>query len=75
MDSQNTIPYKTKTGLEIGKFYVKPIDKFDDNHENILLQDALLGSPKKDRGYKSLNYYLLFCAVILGLELYFLLTR
>jgi len=75
MDSQNTIPYKTKTGLEIGKFYVKPVEKFDENYENILLQDALLDNRKKDKGYKSLNYYLLFCAVILALELYFLITR
>jgi len=42
MEEKKVTPYRTSSGLEIGKFYNPPEKKSDQNFDNQLLQEALL---------------------------------
>lgn len=76
MDKKQVVPYRTKSGLEIGKFYVEPEFKEREPFDNQLLQEALLETKKDEtRGYRGLHYYLAFVLVMVLIEIYFVLTR
>lgn len=47
MEEQKIPPYRTRSGLEIGKFYVPPEKKDSQSLDNQLLQEALLTSYEK----------------------------
>ena len=76
MDKKQVVPYRTKSGLEIGKFYVEKEFKESESFDNQLLQEALLESKKDEtRGYRGLHYYLLFVLIMVLIQLYFLLPE
>ncbi len=77
MNDKTVVPYRTPSGLEIGKFYVPPkardnLVDFMDIHDRDLIQTAYIkNEPKnKNRGYGSLHAYLVFVAFMALLELY-----
>ena len=47
MEEKKITPYRTRSGLEIGKFYVPPEKKDTQSFDNQLLQEALLASYEK----------------------------
>jgi hypothetical protein len=48
MSNKNITPYKTKSGLEIGKHY-QPTKTEDTNYDMDLIQHAFLSDPKELR--------------------------
>jgi hypothetical protein len=55
MSNKNITPYKTKSGLEIGKHY-QPTKTEDTNYDMDLIQDAFLSDPYEKRREKIFTY-------------------
>ena len=64
MSNKNITPYKTKSGLEIGKHYQPP--KFSDtNYDMDLIQNAFLCDPnaiRRERIFNALYFVLMILA-------------
>ena len=47
MEDKKVTPYRTSSGLEIGKFYIPPEKKQSQNFDDQLLQEALLNTKQE----------------------------
>jgi hypothetical protein len=75
MEDKKIPPYRTSSGLEIGKYYVQPDKRQDQSFDTQLLQQALLETKKEIKFTRSLGYYLVFMAVLIAIEIYFLIIK
>jgi hypothetical protein len=55
MNNKTITPYKTKSGLEIGKHYQPPKNS-DTNYDMDLIQNAFLSDPSEIRRERIFNY-------------------
>jgi hypothetical protein len=75
MEEKKVPPYRTSSGLEIGKFYVPQDKKQDQSFDSQLLQTALLETKKEIKTNTAIGYYLVFMAVLIVIELFFVITK
>ncbi len=70
MDKPKVTPYRTKTGIEIGKFYVPP-SNMQYSHDMELLQESLLTDDVTLRREKIKN---MIYATVLGVMVFLLVV-
>ena len=75
MEEKKVTPYRTSSGLEIGKYYVPPEKKDSQSFDSQLLQEALLETKKEIRNNTAIGCYLVFVAVLIAIELYFIIAK
>ena len=75
MEEKKVTPYRTSSGLEIGKYYVPPEKKDSQSFDSQLLQNALLETKKEIKTNRAIGYYLVFMVVLIAIEIYFIIIK